>query len=363
MRQHARASFSRFVFLGFFSLLLLTLCPITAGSAQSPLKVGFIGGLSGPAKSYGEACKNGLMMGLEEEKAASISVIFEDDHFLATKSVAAFNKLVNSDKVDLIISVGSGPGNALAPLAERRRIPFISWGSDPKIALNKSFSFRSWVKGQLEGARIADEASRVGINSVALVSVASDYGQSVIKGFTERFPASSILLNEEFPPDTQDFKTFLTKARAKKVTGIGVCLNPGQVGVLGKQAKELGLSIPLFGCETFNSMDEYRVSNGGLLHSWFVTGAIQPNFVERYTAKFGNADVVSGAAIHYDIARSILAPLSKMSDRANILPHILNVKVSDGAMGTYGIIARDNDQFFDIQLVVKRFSEKGIEDS
>ncbi len=329
--------------------------------AETPLKVGFIGGFSGPGKSYGEACKNGLLMGLGDDNNSHIEIIFEDDQFLPAKSVSAFKKLVEIDKVDLILSLGSGPGNALAPLAERKKIPLISWGSDPRIALNRTYTFRSWASGQAEGARLAKEAIRSSIDSIAIVSVTGDYNQSVVQGLSERFSPSALKLKEEFPPDTQDFKTFLLKAKSQKVQGVGVCLNPGQVGILGRQAKELGLTVPIFGCETFNSLDEYRASKGGLLDAWFVTGDVQPKFVDSYRSKFGNYDIVSGAAVHHDIARYILLPLATRTDRSSITEHILHSKVTDGAMGTYGIIKEANDQFFDIQLAVKKFTTEGIE--
>ena len=343
------------------AILLMILFYPLSGFSEQQVKVGFIGGFSGPGKSYGDACKNGFMLGLGEPLPRNISVIFEDDQFSPAKTVASFKKLTEIDKVDLAIVLGSGPSNSIAPIAEQKKIPLIAWGSDPKIAIKRSYVFRSWVSGQAEGVKIAETAIQNKYNNVAFITVASDYARSVAEGFQKTFPHSQLRLIDEYPADSSDFKAFLLKLKSRNIEALGVCLNPGQPALIAKQAKGLGLDFKIFGCETLHDKSENISSSGALNNAWFVTGKVSPLFTKAYRERFGNEDMISGAAVHYDIARSFVSQLSGEMDGSTIAKKIRNAEVTDGAMGNYKVSTTNGDQFLNINLILKKITHEGFE--
>lgn len=85
------------VLIGIFSTPLIIIPAFAA-----PLKVGLIAPLSGSAASYGIAPQNALKMALSKLDPDKIQLFFEDDSFDTKKTVAAFNKLVAVNKVDVL---------------------------------------------------------------------------------------------------------------------------------------------------------------------------------------------------------------------------------------------------------------------
>ena len=223
-------------FFTFFILLLITpsLC-----TGDQKFKVGFIGDLSGIGKLYGEACKNGFLMGLDSIDRSKIEVIFEDDHFETSKTVSAINKLIDFDKVNLVTVLASGPSNAVASIAESKKIPLLAWASDTKVSKGRNFVIRSYVSGQVEAETIAKHLATLNYPRIAFISVMSDYGMSVLGGLEKEILNSKIVLSDFYDPQLKDFGPFILKSKKQKVNALGVCLNPGQVGLFARQARNL----------------------------------------------------------------------------------------------------------------------------
>lgn len=343
-----------------FGSLLLGATVLASPVQAQPLKVGFIGGLSGPGKIYGEASKNGLEMAFDEIGREGVELVYEDDQFTPAKTVSAFKKLVEIDKVDLIIVLASSPSKAIAPLAEQRQIPLIAWASDTEVSKGKKYVFRSWISGDEEGARLAAEVEKRNYPSTAFLIVTSDYSRSVQSGFVSHAKIKPIL-TEEYGTDEKDFKPFLLKLKNKSVQHLGVCLNPGQSGILAKQAKDLGTPLQIFGCETLEDKAELKLSQGALLGAWFVTASVSERFHQSYLKKFGNDDVLSGAAVHYDVAHLLKQLANKEAKGPAILENIRTTKIQDGALGTYEIKSTPDDQYFDMSLQLKVTTATGFE--
>ena len=316
-----------FLYSAFISAFLAT----SAFATDVRFKIGFIGGFSGTAKAYGEACKNGFELGLKDRNSP-VKVVYEDDQFTPAKTVSAFKKLSEIDHVDLIISIGSTASNAIAPLAQEKRLPLIAWASDPRVSQGNNMVVRSWLSGQREGQKIAEVALKHQYQKVAFLITTSDYSRSVKEGFTKDFPSGNLILSEEYPGDSLDFKPFLLKAKSHGIDSLGLCLNPGQPGAIAKQARELGLSLKLFGCENFHDQAESAVAGNSLWGTWFVTSRVAPDFQERYSKIFGNDNVISGAAMHYDLAGWITEIAEKNLKRQEFVRAMLASPMRRGAM-------------------------------
>ncbi len=105
---------------------------VTDGNAK--VKVGVILPLSGEGATIGDGIRNGIALGLTElspETRNKIEVVYEDDALLPKNTVTAFNRLVGIHNIDVVINVSSGTSNAIAPLTEQKKIPFIAIASDP----------------------------------------------------------------------------------------------------------------------------------------------------------------------------------------------------------------------------------------
>lgn len=128
-------------------------------SGAEPLKVGLIGGLTGPVAPYGAAAKNGLLMAIEKNQAGGfIGIQLEDDEVIPSCTVSAYQKLKARGKLDVIIATGSTPALALAPIAARDRVPFIACASDERISKEYPNVLRNWVTGGEDETRAREGA-------------------------------------------------------------------------------------------------------------------------------------------------------------------------------------------------------------
>lgn len=328
--------------------------------AQSPphktLKVGFIAPLSGPAAPYGIASRNGFELALDEVESGKFEVIFEDDQYSPAKSVAAFKKLREVDKVDVVVSIGSTPSNAVAPLAERARIPLFAWAGDKRVASGRKYVIRSGQSSSADGEKMAKEALRRNYAQVGFIVAAGDYQNTVRHGFEQEYPKDLLVLVEEVPSDTTDFRGVLLRAKARKANALGLCLHPGQYGIVGKQAHEMGLQTEFFGCDTMQDPNELRISGGTLADSWFVVQNVEEQFRKKYLAKYGNDNVIAGAAVHYEVAK-LLSDVATYRGSKSTLEKIRSLGERRGAVGKYSIKTEVDDQYLDIALVVKSMEE------
>lgn len=347
----------KFCFLALGALLM----SFASARAEDKLRVGFIGAFSGPAREYGEASKNGFELALKDFASTALQVIYEDDQFSPAKTVAAFSKLVEVDKVNVLISIGSTPSNAIAPLADKNKIPLIAWASDTHVAKGHPYVLRSWVSGEGEGKAIAAELKVRAYKRPSLLIATSDYARSVQAGLVEALGGPAALaLNEEYEGTAQDFKLFLLKARAKESDAIGLCLNPGQSALVAKQARILGMRVNFFGCEMLHDRNEISQAQGALEGAWFVTGDVDPTFRERYMNLYASDSIISGAAVHYDVARLLVQAAKLGVGSESLMRNILSSGESRGQVGTFSVKSEGGDQWIDIALIVREIKGNGF---
>lgn len=339
----------------FFAIFFLL--SATSFADKEPLRVGFIAPFSGEAQIYGVAARNGFEMALDELGRDWIEVFYEDDQFKAAKTVSAFNKLSSGKGVHLMISVASTPSSAVAPLAQRANIPLAAWASDRRVSYKRSYVLRTYPSGFAEGAAVAKEAKNRGYKRYGLFISQNDYAQSWQGGFEASVAKSDLLVSEELNPDLRDFKPMLLKARARGVSHYAICLNPGKSAIFAKQARELGINAPFFGCENLHDSEEVKLANGALDGAWFSTIAVTDDFRKKYLKKFGNENVISGAANHYDLAYILHKVASSDANGSSLLKAIEASGTHTGAVGEFKVVKTDNDQFFDIPLVIKSVKE------
>lgn len=352
---------SRWMIAVFITILALLLPkPVIAQPVEGDraLKVGLILPLSGPAASYGIACRNGFEMAREEGLGQHLEAIYEDDQFMPAKTVSAFKKLVLVDKVDVIISIGSTNANAIAPLAEKEQILMFAWAGDPKVSAGKRFVINQGRSSELEGEMIAKETARKGYQKVALVTATGDYQESINVGFKRVFPERQLVFVEEIPRETADFRVVLLKAKSAGAQALALCLHPGQHGLLAKQAWQIGFRPAFMGCDNMQGTEEGAIAQGALDDGWFVAQMVTPQFRSRYLEKFKQQDVVIGAAIQYETAK-VLAELAPKKERgAELIEALVASPAREGAVGKYQIVRDGDRQYMDIPLVVSRVAGK-----
>lgn len=274
----------RITFSLVFAVAVLTSYGVGTAETQK-MRVGFIGALSGPAGVYGIAARNGIELALEDlGEELALTIIYEDDAFKPSRTISGFRKLVDVDKVSVVLSLASQPSNSIAPLAESGKIPLLAWASDPKVSKSRDYVIRTYPSGLEEGQVIAKLALGDGLTRAALLYQQNDYPISVAEGVRDSLSKTQIVFSEPVEPEVNDFRTLLPRIRASNPDWLFLCLNLGLNALVSKQLKEQKIEVPIIGCENLNSVDEANLAHGALDEARFVTIGVNPQFQKRYLA-------------------------------------------------------------------------------
>lgn len=127
-------------------LLALFFAPICSFSQTATLKVGAAIPSSGDFAIFGKDVLRGMTLAKERlaSKGVSIDLLVEDSQYIPRVAVTAAQKLIEQDKVDVIISLWD-TAEAVAPVAERSKTPHFSIRWNPHVAREfpHTFTFES----------------------------------------------------------------------------------------------------------------------------------------------------------------------------------------------------------------------------
>jgi len=245
----------RTIFIIIFLSLIFVLFA-GASFAAPPIKIGAIFSVSGPASFLGEPERNTAQMMVDEinktggVKGRKLELIVYDTQGDATNAVQAVNRLIKNDKVVAIIG-DSTTGNSMAviPVVEKAQVPIISCAAGIKITEPvKKWVFKTAQNDALAVMRIFEHMKEQKIKKIAIITVSDGFGSSgreQLKLKAGEF-GIEIISDETYGPKDTDMTAQLTKIRGTAAQAI-VCwgTNPGPA-VVARNAKQLGIKIPLY---------------------------------------------------------------------------------------------------------------------
>lgn len=319
--------------------------------SKEPIKIGVILPLTGDASFLGESAKNAAILAKEQFKNTknTYELVFEDDQADSKKTVSAFRKLVDLDKVKATVAVFSGPSNAIAPLGEKEKVIVFTIASDTTIAKDKPFVFNHWIKPENEAKTYVEYAKKQGLKRIAMIGVNQQGILAVHDALIKEDPNLFILKDELFSPQEKDFRTAILKAKTDKADAFILKVLPGQNVPLIKQIKELGMKIPLTSIESF---EEEKEAIPLLEGQWYVTSANPTEkFTEDFKAKY-NSLPQAGSGNAYDIISLLITAFEK-SDGDTEKTVVILSSISDfpGALGTLSV---DSDGNINSRAAVKK---------
>ncbi len=345
----------------------------TTAGGPAPIKVGHFASLTGDTATFGQSTDHGIALAFEEINAAGgvlgrpLALISEDDRSVTEEARTAAQKLIQRDEVVALLGeVASSRSLAAAPEAQRARIPMISPAStNPKVTEVGDYVFRTCFIDPFQGsvmARFAFEelkARRVAI----LFDFKQDYSVGLADFFRRKFVelGGEIVADERFTSGDIEFRAQLTTIRATKPDAIFVPGYYTELGLIAKQARELGVAVPLLGGDGWDSEKTVEIGGaaveGHYFSNHYAADSDDPKvkgFVERYRAKFGGVPDAM-AALGYDAA-GILADAMRRAngtESAALRDAIAATRDYDGVTGRITIDAERNARKDAVVLQIK----------
>ena len=332
--------------------------------AVLPIKIGFMGPLSGDAAAYGEPMRNIVDIAINEINAAGgvngaqLIPVYEDAKCNGKDATAAAQKLVNVDGVKVIIG-GFCSSESLAgiPVVEAGQVALFSpASSSPDLTGKSRFFSRDYPSDAAQGKVLADAAYTIKKwKNVVMIQEQTDYALGLYNAFSSNFEqmGGKKVVKEEFPTSATDFRSMLSKLKAMKPDAIFVnAQTPAAAGRILKQISDLkwktGIIVNDVVAGDMKTLDANKAVLEGALAAEFgtdMTNVKFQNLLASYKAKYGiDMPFQSYGQTEYDavyILRDALMAIG--NDGAKIADWLKGVTNWQGASGSVTIGA-DGDR-------------------
>lgn len=355
-----------------FYKVLIILCIITSASfyfsscnkaSTNEILIGEYASLTGSEATFGQSSHNGLELAVEEVNKAGgllgkqVKLITEDNQGKPSETQTVVQKLINRDKVVAIIGeVASSRSKAGAPICQAAKIPMITPAStNPEVTTIGDYIFRVCFIDPFQ----ATVMSKFAINSMKVKRVAllvdqkNAYSTGLADNFKNVFTGmgGEIVEEQKYSAGDKDFKAQLTAIKAKNPEAIFIPGYYTDVNLISIQAREIGLTCPLFGSDGWESekLTEGKAKDA-LEGSFFSThvSADDPSprvqdFIKKYKAKYGKEpDAMSFLA--YDAGLILFEAIRKAgsTEGEKIKNELAKTKDFPGATGIITINEQRN---------------------
>lgn len=285
--------------------------PKTPSDGTSTLKVGVILPLTGDLSITGEKIYQGVQIAQAELEKNGVKFVVEDSHSKPTDAVSAASKLLNVDKVDVIIGTYSPDETiAVAPLALKanKSVFSFSFCSDSFKTLSNVFCGYPNADKQLD--TVVPMLQKKGIKAMALIDGNSDFGQQSRDGMVRKAATTgyTVVYNELAPSGAGDYRTFATKIIAAKPDAVFTAMdNPTDALEIIKELKQLGYTGTSI---TFVDPDNKNLAKYGQFGEGTFAPGIAPSkfssaFTNAFKAKF-NSEPDYAPALGYDMTTYVV---------------------------------------------------------
>ena len=326
------------------------------------IQIGFFGDLTGPTFNFGLSAKNGVLMAADEINQAGginghmIDIVIEDDKGSPEEAAQVTGKLIDRYKVIAIIGAGaSGNSLAAAPRAQSAHVPLIAPSStNPAVTQAGDYIFRACFIDAFQGEVMAKFAANTLKAKKAAIML--DFNSPYSRGLTEFFESSftkldgEIVVKQSYQQGDADYRGQLSLIKAANPDVIYIPGYYGDVAIIARQARQLGLTMPLLGADGWDAPELWELGGDALNDSYISNhySADDPSetiqkFVHGYRQRYGNLTPDAHAALAYDALRFLAEAIQKAETTEG--PKLRDALAETrNFAGVTGIISMDRDR-------------------
>lgn len=322
------------------------------------MKIGVIGPMSGNNAALGQNCRQGLEFAKENLKNNQIDYqfVWEDDGFQAARAASAANKLINIDKVDVVITCSAVSGSAAAPIAAaKHKFILTVIASEAQIAAQSPYSFLHWPSPSKEAEKLFELLDKNKAEKVVFFVEnhpgAKALGDAAIAA-TKASGRKSIEFN--FMSTERNFNDIVLKADAEKADmWVLLTLQPG-INIIGKRIQEMNIQTPYTTEEIPTFMEDKSMFEGKEFVDVYDGN---PELMQRYMEKY-NTKNLYGVAFAYDslmiinqLAEDFYQKNKSLPDSKALVEGLQNLK---GYAGAVGPVTVDENGILQTEAVIKK---------
>ncbi|MDR2552281.1 MAG: ABC transporter substrate-binding protein [Treponema sp.] len=351
-------------------LAALTLCGGCApkDDAASPdpaaIKIGVFEPMTGANAAGGAMEVEGIRLANElfptvnvDGRTIRVELVVVDNKSDKVEAANAVERLINSDKVQVILgSWGSSLAMAGGEVAKEAGIPCIGLScTNPLVTAGNDYYFRVCFIDPFQGVVMSNYAyTDLGARTAVIVQeVSNDYSVGLAKFFSDDFKkrtgnAGAILTTVNYNTGDQDFSAQLTSIKGLNPDVIFAPGNYTESALVIKQARELGITVPIIGGDTWETPEFIDVGKeqveGAVFSTFFASEyagtAEAAAFLKAYDAKY-HKEPAAVTALGYD---GYLVALDAIHRAGSTSP----AKIRDAIAATSGFVGATGTVTLDV---------------
>ena len=355
---------------GLVAMSMMALLTTGCGNTNSnEIKIGANLEMTGNTATFGQSATNGAKLAIKQVNAKGgvlgkqITLVVAYNKSDTAEAANAMQKLATQDKVIASIApIASSSVMAAAQVNESAKILGISpTASNPNVTVDpetgkvRDYLFRATFIDPFQGAVMANFAKNTLKAQKAAVYIenSSDYAKGLGKFFKETFVQNggNIVSDEAYLAKDTDFKATLTKIKASNPDVIFVPGYYQEVGMIIKQAREIGITVPILGADGWDSAKLPEIAGAEALNNTFFSNHYSPddnspeikNFVEAYKAEYGQVPDAF-AALSYDATMMIIEAIKRagVEDSVKVKDELAKTKDYQGVSGSITLDEKHN---------------------
>lgn len=324
------------------------------GTEEDVIRIGVYEPMTGASAAGGQMTVEGIELAKEmypEVLGKEIKLYIVDNKTDKTESANAVARLIEKDKVSVIIgSYGSSNSMAGGQVAKEKKVPAIGCSpTNPLVTLDNDYYFRVCFIDPFQGKVMAKYAFNTlkAKKAAIIMDMANDYSVGLCNFFKQAFveltgDKDAIIAETKYKTNDQDFSAQLTAIKDLKPDVIFAPGNYGESALLIKQARDLGITAPFLGGDTYEAPEFIEIGGqeveGVAISTHYTAEApvteVSKEFLDAYEKKYNQAPNAF-AALGFDaymVAREAIEKAGSADPQA-IRDAIAETKDFKGATG------------------------------
>src|SRR3954462_7245000 len=252
-------------------------------AGENAIVVGEFASLTGSEATFGNSSHEGTQLAIDEINTAGgllgrkVDLRTEDTRSAQQESAIVVKKLISRDKAVAILGeVASSRSLEAAPICQANKIPMISPSStNPRVTEVGDYIFRVCFLDSFQGSILARFAKNTlkSKNCAVITDVSQAYAVGLAKYFIEPFTkdGGKIAAEQKFSGGDKDFKAQITAIKATNPDAIFVPGYYTEAGLIVLQARQLGITVPLFGGDGWEALELIETAGTALEGTFYST--------------------------------------------------------------------------------------------
>jgi len=228
---------------------------------KTPIRIGLSIAQTGPLSGAGKSGLVALQIWRDDVNAGGgllgrqVELVVYDDQSNPSMTPGIYSKLLDVDKVDLVVApYATNPTAPIMPLVKQRDLLLIgnfALDVNAQIRHDKYFNNQPWASARDSAAPFLGLCKKVGAKTIAILAADAEFAQNLAGGVRAGLKEAGLdsVYDQNYPPNTVEFSSMVRAIRARNPDVVFVASYPSDSTAIIRSVNEIGIgnSVKLFG--------------------------------------------------------------------------------------------------------------------